>query len=835
MASDYSLVEVLDNESPDRKVRAFLCARLSAPDQDDPAPASHVLHAPTVRSHDGDFSHFCFPQHCGVVHAFRSRSLKRGFLRMTAVTSRPVQADPDETEAAAHWRRVMAGLRDPIAPVRVGLTYRLGLLLVAAMMIVLPLFYVALIALAGYGVYLYAVHASVMITGSGVRGRGMLLLLILYLAPIIAGVFLVLFMIKPLFARRGQHAHPLTLSRRDEPLLFAFVDRLCEVVGAPRPARIDCDTTVNASASFRDGFGGFLRKDLVLTIGLPLVAGMDLRMFVGVLAHEFGHFAQGTGMRLTYLIRSVNGWFARVVYERDKWDEWLIATSQGSDHWAVSLVVAITRLCVWVTRRILWVLMFVGHGVSSFMLRQMEFDADRYEARVAGSDTFVKSCERLDLLNVAAHAAMNDLGHAWREKRLCDDLPSLIHDRERDMPRQIRQQLAKHAATGKTGWFDTHPATAERIKSARREAAPGIFKLEVPATALFRNFAALSCRATVAFYHEQLGGEVRPEHIIKTETMIASRGKKKESFASLRRYFQDLLDPIRPVFPPPPHDARQKRPPLEQAAERLLEMRSNLMERAESARAAAAEFSRADERLIAVARVRDLRTAGERFSVKEFNLARGDDEELSRIKREATVRKSNAQLLLNELLPDSMVRLRLALSLEPQPKQPAICQPRDEYDLADEPTPGSGDHLEAALRVLATVASDIEWLRQHFIVLGTLLSRCSSDSNREQLVEIVLSRSRATAQDLSKIQAALRDTPYPYDHAEKQISLAKYIVLGVPPHEQVGDVMTAAESALDAYYRLYGRIMSDLASRAEAIESSLGLPPLPEPPEESKD
>ena len=28
-------------------------------------------------------------------------------------------------------------------------------------------------------------------------------------------------------------------------------------------------------------------------------------------------------MRLTYLIRSINGWFARVVYERDEWDETL--------------------------------------------------------------------------------------------------------------------------------------------------------------------------------------------------------------------------------------------------------------------------------------------------------------------------------------------------------------------------------------------------------------------------------------------------------------------------------------------------------------------------------
>jgi hypothetical protein len=51
---------------------------------------------------------------------------------------------------------------------------------------------------------------------------------------------------------------------------------------------------------------GVFKKDLVLTIGLPLVAGLSVREFGGVLAHEFGHFAQGGGMRLTALVRYVN-------------------------------------------------------------------------------------------------------------------------------------------------------------------------------------------------------------------------------------------------------------------------------------------------------------------------------------------------------------------------------------------------------------------------------------------------------------------------------------------------------------------------------------------------
>ena len=101
-------------------------------------------------------------------------------------------------------------------------------------------------------------------------------------------------------ARNGR-AH--LLSRADEPVLFEFVNHLCGIVGAPQPTQIDVTNDVNAAASFESGLLTVVALRLKLTIGLPLVAGMTLRQFTGVLAHEFGHFSQGTGMRLTYVIR----------------------------------------------------------------------------------------------------------------------------------------------------------------------------------------------------------------------------------------------------------------------------------------------------------------------------------------------------------------------------------------------------------------------------------------------------------------------------------------------------------------------------------------------------
>ena len=120
-----------------------------------------------------------------------------------------------------------------------------------------------------------------------------------YLAPAIIGIALVFFMIKPVLARPGKRQDPVPILPANEPVLFAFIEQLCRQIRAPVPRRVQVDCQVNASASFPPGWLGIFRRKLVLTIGLRLVAGLSIRELGGVLAHEFGHFAQGGGMRLT--------------------------------------------------------------------------------------------------------------------------------------------------------------------------------------------------------------------------------------------------------------------------------------------------------------------------------------------------------------------------------------------------------------------------------------------------------------------------------------------------------------------------------------------------------
>ena len=65
------------------------------------------------------------------------------------------------------------------------------------------------------------------------------------------------------------------------------------------------------------------------------------------------------------------------------------------------LVVNFARFGVWCSRLLLKLLMFTGHVISCFLLRQMEYDADSYEIKLAGSEAFESTAKRMAVLNAA--------------------------------------------------------------------------------------------------------------------------------------------------------------------------------------------------------------------------------------------------------------------------------------------------------------------------------------------------------------------------------------------------------------------------------------------------
>ena len=418
--------------------------------------------------------------------------------------SAPAEAPP-ERDARALMREILAAFQGEFPRVRPTLLYRFGVIIVAGTMLLLPAVYVALVGLAAYGVYYHAVY-NIWILRSGLRWFALLL----YLVPLFAGLILLPFLIKPLFARPSSKRKQRELKFTDEPLVHSFVQRLCQAVNAPVPRSIHVDCAVNAGAGFRGGIFSMLSRDLVLTIGLPLVAGMNMRQLAGVLAHELGHFSQGAGMRVQYLVRAVNGWFYRVVYEEDQWDDLLDSLTDDEEWGFFALVGLLAKLLVGISRRILWLLMLIGHAVSCFMSRQMEFDADRYEARLAGSDAFKGTTKRMHELLVADRYARHLLVEDAYGGPLPKDFPTFIAQTTGELPPPARQLIREVLKEKRARWFATHPADKDRIAAAQRENAPGIFRLELPATLLFSDFEELAAAVSPKLYRRALAMTALP-------------------------------------------------------------------------------------------------------------------------------------------------------------------------------------------------------------------------------------------------------------------------------------------------------------------------------------
>ncbi|MFO0888475.1 MAG: M48 family metalloprotease [Isosphaeraceae bacterium] len=712
---------------------------------------------------------------------------------------------------------ILAGFRGEIPRIRPSIVYRLWILIVAAAMLLLPLLYLAIVGLACYAMYWHATHNYVVFRDV----RNAKAALFVYLGPMAVLAILIFFLFKPLFASRERRTRERSLDPSQEPLLFAFVDAVCAAVGAPTPVRIDVDCAVNASAGPERGFFSLFRKRLVLTVGLPLAATMTLREFAGVLAHEFGHFSQSAGMQLTYLVRSINAWFYRVVYERDEWDATLDAWSKEG-HIATILLAYLARLFVWLTRRILWVLMMAGHAISCIMSRQMEYDADRYQARLVGSPMVESVLRQVNVVVAAERGAFYDLGENWKEGRLADNLPRLIAANVSQIPAEGIKAINAGIDRGKTGFFDTHPADRDRFAAARRVDAPGIFHLDGPASDLFRDFDALSRAATIDYYRAVFGPGFTPDNLQPVSEVVQGTESLQAGQKALERLLLGSFTPARglplPGEPPlPPEDRRA-------AMRRLKQLRDEQPVVHEGYGLALSRQGDALGKLAMAEAATMMSRAGFKFKAADFHVPAANLDAAQTAAQRADRQVDEQSQALAEFERLCSERLTTALGLL---EDDAVA------GRMNDPDPWRDE--VRALYPIATFLAGRVWprvlpLMQARIALLSVLQHYQGNEQNERLTNAILRGGRELRDRLQELKTALGGSLlYPFDHAQGEVTLEQFALPSVPAHDSIGDLLRAAETALDRLLPLYSRVLGRLALAAEEVERALGLPLLDPP------
>lgn len=698
--------------------------------------------------------------------------------------------------------------------------YLVAQAVVATVILILPIVYFALIGGVGYAVFWHATeNYSLFMGGASGGGTGRstiyswILRGLLYVTPLIAGPVLVLFMVKPIFARQVTRDRRVSLVRDHEPRLFAFVDSVCEAVGAAKPKRIDIACDVNASASLRRGLLSFFGRDLVLTIGMPMVAGLTLQQFAGVLAHEFGHFTQGMAMRLTYVIHRVNGWFARIVYERDTWDEKLRDWQKESHDW-VAMIVAFCRLLVWLSRLLLRLLMHGAHAISCAMLRQMEYDADRYEARLIGAEVFEQTTDRMMRLTAAHVLVMSDLTDAWKDRRLGDDLPRLIVAKAEEKPKELKELIAKIQKDQKHRLFNTHPTDEARLQRARKENEPGIFHVEGPASVLFANFERACKGITQDYYVGALGSHFRKDQLISTEALTKRRQAILKAETAAGRYFCDCLTLLRPLQLDPYSQNGQTRP--NELLQTLRSARAALDRSAPVMKKTYKRLTDAEDQAMNALTAQVLANEGIKFDGKDFGL-KGCSVTDARVAAAEAERIKSATY--NDIVKmEKVIRMRLecALSLL-RVRQIAERVPRAEA------LHKRSRLLLSTVSTVNAVGGELTDLRNGLPELRALTILVMESDEDEFLIRKLVRGMEDRFEMLQDLRRILQEHRYPFEHADGKISLAQYVIPERPHLRDIGGLHEAVEECLENMERLYVRCLGELALIAEKVEAAVEM------------
>lgn len=745
---------------------------------------------------------------------------------------------------------------------RVRPLYLLGMALVAGAMVLLPLLYLALIALLAYGLYEYVAWGLDLlesnprppIAGGGRRRSSAddsitSTKVILYALPFIGGLAVMAFLLKPLFAPRPKRREPFTLSPDSNPLIYGYVEMLCWLMKAPMPSRIDVDEFPNASAGFRAarwrGGGGLfslvagwfwmLKGEVVLTVGLPLVGGMTTTQLTGVLAHEFGHFTQRLAMRLGWIISNINHWLGSLAYERDSWDERLDLLQRNESMAILIPVVLLIKGMVWLTRLILKGLVLAAHAMSCFMSRQMEYDADEWQCRVVGSAAFRETFDQIDLLSFASSVVFGNMHDRWRERRLPDDLPGYIVGTAQSFKPEVKARLLA-ASRGepvpgaspdeapeqpKRHLFDTHPTRPQRDAAALALQAPGVFRLDQPASSLFADYHSLCKQVTYNHCKLILGDDIAQATFVPTSALVHQHQSNLAAADALSEFCMDddIASALRPRVDSVPmlRDAKA-------TAESLVQARKRMAQFVKDAVAMLEQDSEHWKKELLAWQARYALSSGIKptkdeiaAGLKTLDAAKA----ASRIAADAVDARMINPYPYRDAAED---RIRAALALYRHPDA-ARKLPSADADLQ------MAETMISAHSVLGLCRSASRLLTREIAGADRIILHLQKHPKHQPSIETLARICDEIRSHITSMRGTLLSEPYPFPHAAGQLTLAEFVIGTSPPPEYLLDVAGHGRDCLERYFDTRRRALMQIAELTLKMEKTLGLPPLKRPAE----
>lgn len=303
--------------------------------------------------------------------------------------------------------------------------------------------------------------------------------ILIKLGAIAGSGMLLVFTLKFLFKIKNHRPeNRIEIDPIDEPGLWNYVLDICKHTGAPKPKYIYLDPDVNAYVRYTNSWLSLImpvKKEL--TIGLPLTQCLELSEFKAVLSHEFGHFAQKS-MRIGSYIHTANTIIHDLIYNRDSWDNALARWRQSDIR--IAFPAWILSPVIWLIRELLKLFYLTLNVLNSSLSREMEFNADKFAAKSAGSEAIISSLWKLDPASDQLNNVMNHLYNASKLGKFSSNI--FYHYQIELNQNKLKQEKAYNelgtdqnghrvyfttSEISKVHMYDSHPPNDEREKSVK--------------------------------------------------------------------------------------------------------------------------------------------------------------------------------------------------------------------------------------------------------------------------------------------------------------------------------------------------------------------------------
>jgi len=237
----------------------------------------------------------------------------------------------------------------------------------------------------------------------------------------LASLFLGIFMIKAFFFVQTKYdVQDRQVKPEEEPLLFDYLHKLADEIGAPRPAKVYLSNRVNACVFYDLSFLNlFFPSKKNLEIGLGLINVLNLGEFKAVLAHEYGHFAQKSMLvgRWVYIANQIAN---SIISKRDALDTFLAGLSRIDIR--IAWIGWILSLIVWSIRSLVELMFRVVVLSQRALSREMEFQADLVAVSVTGSDALIHALHKLQAADAAFSNALGAVNEQLVNKKAPEDI-----------------------------------------------------------------------------------------------------------------------------------------------------------------------------------------------------------------------------------------------------------------------------------------------------------------------------------------------------------------------------------------------------------------------------